>query len=588
MIPSLRWLGWSAAVIALTAAPLCASAPEPAPERPVFVEAPSSGDIAYVYVDGNEAGAGGGHTAIRAGESIFHYQRVPEGFFILDRMPWDGFLYSYSRLQNRNIYETPLNIKPVDQERLIYRLTELQIQHRWLLSRRAMLLDRLARLQALLESDRISVSYPVLGYFRPGRSKLWSQYRYLRFEPSEKAEESFIPGDEDDIEAHLESELQIFLKDGFDFHDDAFIVTDQPFTGVPSDALQTALVHSLQSAVHARYEFRPDRARTALEILVLMEALRRSQESGCWVLPQMAFLDESSTGQRSLLSADHPELQILASMFRSRLNLLAASLERREPSSRLVHLYNLTLQSASILDLARRKGASAVFSAGAVMWTPALSLVKERSYLDRDRVKRELALSQRQYADLESLMQDELSYSLLTKNCVTELLAELQMVTGLPSRNPVVTGIFIPFVSERYVAAALGRGEQIYYPSYRNELLRIEKNPLREMSTLSSAYYTWNDRDSWFIFFTEDRSFARPFFGIVNLLPGFLQTLIGIGSAPLDRGQRCSRGLRGMFFSMSEVAFVSVRKGTFRGGHPIFYALPSPVRVKLRSKTDDG
>ena len=585
MIPAFQRGYLCLAPVALTVlftGSLFGSIPERTVESRTFADAPVRSDISYIYVDGNEAGAGGGHTAIRAGDSVFHFQRVPEGFFIVERTPWDGFLFSYSRLQNRNIYETPLVLSEKDGQRLVLRLTDLQIRHRWMLQRRSSSVDRIERLRALLEYGKITVSYPVLGYYRSGRAKLWEIHRNLRFQASDSNSASEIPGDEGEIERRLEEALQTFLKDGFDFNDEAFIVTDIPLSGISLKPLENALGESLHAAVQSSSELRPDRARTALEVLVLMEALRRSQEQGVWVVPQMALMAEPGLEKRPILSMDNPEVQIFAAMFRRRHDSLIASVSSGKRASEILTTFNRMLQSASMLDLARRTGAAIVFSAGAVMTTPSLSLVEERSFDDRDRLLDELGRLEDQQAVLESKMRDELSYSLFTKNCVTELLAELKKVSGadLPVENPTMSGLFIPFISERYVADALGNGERFLYRSYRNDLLLVENDPVAETSTLSSRFYAWNERDSWFLFFAEDRPVARPLFGVVNLFFGGAQTVIGLSSSPFDRGQRLSRGIRGMAFSLSEVAFISVRKGTFRGGHPLFYSFPSPAVQK--------
>lgn len=572
------------ALIVLFSVPLFGSIPEQTVESRTFADAPVRNAVSYIYVDGNEAGAGGGHTAIRAGDSVFHFQRVPDGFFIVERTPWDGFLFSYSRLQNRNIYETPLRLDKKQGQRLVQRLTDLQVRHRWMLQRRSASVDRKKRLRALLEDGKITVSYPVLGYFHSGRSELWAIHRHLPFQASESNATSILPGDEGEIENRLEEALQAFLRDGFDFNDEAFIVTDIALTDISLEPLKNALADSLHNAVRSSSELKPDRARTALEVLVLMESLRRSQEHSVWVVPRMALTAQTATDDRPVLAMDNPEVQIFAAMFHSRHDSLITSIQAGGRPSRLLTVFNRMLQSASMLDLARRRGAAVVVSAGTVMTTPSLSLIEERSFHDRNLLLSELHRAESEYTVMEVEMRDELSYSLFTKNCVTELLAELKEVSGadLPVENPTISGLFIPFFSERYVADALGSGERIHYRSYRNELLLVERDPVTEMSTISSRYYVWNERDSWFLFFAENRPVARPLFGVVNLFFGGAQSLIGFGAVPFDRGQRLSRGIRGMAFSLSEVAFISVRKGTFRGGHPLFYSFPSPAAEKKK------
>jgi hypothetical protein len=49
----------------------------------------------------------------------------------------------------------------------------------------------------------------------------------------------------------------------------------------------------------------------------------------------------------------------------------------------------------------------------------------------------------------------------------------------------------------------------------------------------------------------------------VNLLFGLGYTTYGLAAAPFDRGQRVGAGLAGMMWSLPELAFVNVRKGSF-------------------------
>ena len=60
-----------------------------------------------------------------------------------------------------------------------------------------------------------------------------------------------------------------------------------------------------------------------------------------------------------------------------------------------------------------------------------------------------------------------------------------------------------------------------------------------------------------------DAVWSRPLLGTLNLGYGLLQTGLGILTAPFDRAERLRRGLRGSLYSLPELAFFNIRKGSF-------------------------
>jgi hypothetical protein len=52
---------------------------------------------------------------------------------------------------------------------------------------------------------------------------------------------------------------------------------------------------------------------------------------------------------------------------------------------------------------------------------------------------------------------------------------------------------------------------------------------------------------------------------VVNLGWGLGQGVAGLFTAPFDGGRRLQGGLHGALFSLPELVFVNVRKGTFAG-----------------------
>jgi hypothetical protein len=177
-------------------------------------------------------------------------------------------------------------------------------------------------------------------------------------------------------------------------------------------------------------------------------------------------------------------------------------------------------------------------------------------------------------------------YNLIARNCVSEIFAAI--AAGLPpggepgadaavaraSRERlggvVQTGgtlNFIPFVSAEAVDRNFTTVAHGTLASYRQRRLAAPdaqgwRARLRESNTLTSTVYRPTRRDSTFLFFTDDVVAARPLFGAANLLVGLGQSALGLTTWPLDTGQRLGAGLRGVLYSLPELLFVNIRKGT--------------------------
>ncbi|MDD2770047.1 MAG: hypothetical protein PHT19_15065 [Methylococcus sp.] len=170
------------------------------------------------------------------------------------------------------------------------------------------------------------------------------------------------------------------------------------------------------------------------------------------------------------------------------------------------------------------------------------------------------------------------SYHLVNRNCVTEIFRTLDEALGGHGNNPVQAAQTrlgghiepfpmnaIPFVSSRNVERQYRVVETFDIASRRSRYLdNLDTDArLAELSTLSSAIYQPNEEDSWFLFFTDAPALARPLFGAANLAAGGLEALAGVAVSPWDSGRTFYSGLRGLFISLPELAFVNIRKGTF-------------------------
>lgn len=166
-------------------------------------------------------------------------------------------------------------------------------------------------------------------------------------------------------------------------------------------------------------------------------------------------------------------------------------------------------------------------------------------------------------------------YDLIRRNCVTEIAKVMHEAIEKAPRPGVTRATagsldFVPFVS----AASLRRSGRVLsereLPSWRR--LQLEamhaREPalhvaLRETVVPAARSYNAHDDDPVFALFTDRAPALRPVFGAVNIATGFVNASVGTLSAPLDGGRRMRRGLSGVLFSLPELGFVSLRKGTY-------------------------
>ena len=129
---------------------------------------------------------------------------------------------------------------------------------------------------------------------------------------------------------------------------------------------------------------------------------------------------------------------------------------------------------------------------------------------------------------------------------------------------------FIPFVSAASVSQRYRVAEASTIPSLRQARLAAMREregalrvALREASPLTARSGGRGARDSFFLFFTDASVWPRPLFGALNLAAGAGETALGLVRAPFDHGRTLLRGLEGTLMSLPELAFVSLRKGSY-------------------------
>ena len=132
---------------------------------------------------------------------------------------------------------------------------------------------------------------------------------------------------------------------------------------------------------------------------------------------------------------------------------------------------------------------------------------------------------------------------------------------------------FWPWVAFETVLATYDVASVEEVPSYREARLArtYEAEPaplvyLREANTLTSTLYRRTGDDAPFLFFTDDVVAPRPLYAAANVAAGVGAIALGAARSPFDGGRSIVTGAKGVLFSLPELVFVNIRKGTMAYG----------------------
>lgn len=584
--------GWPAAALLLALALLWAP--------PCGAEAAPALD--FLYIDSAVDDAAGGHTAARLGETVFHYQYYSDGLFLLEMDTWEGFRYLYNDLQNRSVTLTrvPLSRESYDKIRSHF-FTRYVRQER-----RLELLDTLTGERELLQrlaAGEDALALEGLGFFSEAGANdphalalknivvarfgaAWLNDN-LRDAAVELEQVSFRDPAPAGWSVRLRELLALrealaLLGESRSLSVDALLTAagnGGPMTDQEKTAGKEFLGELADSVLALLASNRPDRGTALLLQMARYQALSRSLATG--VLSTLdPFPDQAervppaaagaqSVGDENRLLEARAELLAFREAFAVDTGLRSTAYSRIEAAQGRL----------SELERSRRPGTPARTGEGHLLprktrtvTTGLRGTIEEfsqaaraaASNLDRSRQGVEKAYR----------------YNLFTRNCVTEIVRDVnetfenredgqdQLGGAL---EPGAGFSFIPFRLTPVVQAAFPSAESEFLPSYRLRQLAplYEKHGplvwLRENNTLTSTLYTrsWAE-DSVFLFFTDDTVAARPLLGALNLLYATTHAAGGLLLAPFDRGKLLSQSLRGMLYSLPEIAFFNIRKGSFR------------------------
>jgi hypothetical protein len=343
--------------------------------------------------------------------------------------------------------------------------------------------------------------------------------------------------------------------------------------GVALDPADVGAVRGLADALEARLvalvaSSRPDWGPAALLGMARLVALRRTESTGTWTVLEMS----SNGAGRSRRPSGRPDVaeaelaRAGEAVEAARRRLFGALGSEQFPEAELAALERgvnrlVELRRAIALDRPAR-----VFR-GALPARPVRRpLLRE---ISRDALLRDVVLVKAREEAYARELGRLYAYKLTARNCATELIREMYAAARADGRAAPSLD-FIPAFSPSAVQAAFSVTDVSLIPSYRKRRLARMKEGgsaarvfVRESNTLTSTIYRRNPEDSPFLFFTDDTVAARPILGAANLLVGAGASVAGLAMLPADGGAAFLSGLRGVLWSLPELVFQNVRKGSF-------------------------
>ncbi len=537
MLPRL-WMILAAAVfLSLPAAAQTPDTPE------------SQSTYEFVYVDANIDASSGGHTALKFGETVYHYQMFEDGIFRLVRDEWGRFRRLYNDLENRSVHLARIAVTPEELRRI-----EDEFARRFVLqSRRLEIyadLRREERLFRALSGDSDdpdaddsdpgeALRLRGLGFFRRNSSANPHGLRLLAAvagTPETRAElDAELQSLDEQLRAavpmpatytpqpggpntyvrspqlvsrsyvnalHRREALQL-LRSAADPDEDAFF--DPANLPAPPDLTLTGHERKLLEGFArqlerdtARLLRRSRREDTAVPLLLTMaryHAVRRSLQRGRWIT-----LDPFPE-RRTIVPGEYVRRQALlmrqvvgrAQTIRSRARERAFGTKRKELTTKHYRLFEEHAGRAFELERGVQEGRTVRAAQGKLipMRAAAVRLSEFGNARTVERYRSAAALAKENADRYREHMRAIYDYHLIRKNCATELFRTLNAAAPDPAEAPAIVpgrGFqYIPFVSFDLVVERLDPVAVETLPSYRKRLLA--KSYARENGEADTAIY---------------------------------------------------------------------------------------------------
>ena len=567
--------------------------------------------VDFLYINANAGEAAGGHTAVRMGSSVFHYQFFPDDTFLLVREPWDSFRVLYSDLHNRSMAIATLALPSSELLKIRNHFVEsLAGQQQFFdeLSRARQSRKRLEDFQA----GKRKIQVNCFGFFDAtsgdgdalhlkaiiartlGDTFLINALK----EAQGAAQESLKQINEDesfDERQLLDSlALQAALSVLLDARGLApsGLIAAMPWENALNPEEQEQLLETatyLQQSILALLQSRrPDRGETLLLQTARYLALRKSLAES-----RLVTLDPFFEGIRTVeleeKDIDDRKLSLLLASLQGqavrRQSLFLKEKKHIEIASSL--LENSRARAWELFRVSKTQRLVRIL-VGTVLPSKPGVVPLAGVRLDKKILRSQIDQLEKKITLLENESREKYAYNLLSRNCATELIRTLnESFPNAAMAENTLGGYldpdggltFIPFLFYNQVTDVFPITEEHLLSARRlRDLKKLYQQEdmlqvwLRESNTLSSTLYEPRDKDTPFLFFTDDSLLLRPLLGVANIGYAALYGVAGLFLFPFDGMEPINQAGRGIFYSLPELLFGNIRKGSY----PLASAVVSP------------
>jgi len=565
------------------------------------VQQPGEVSIDFLYINANAGEAAGGHTALRLGDSVFHYQFFPDASFLLVREPWNSFRFLYNDLHNRSIAIASLPLDLSVAVKIRNHFTELLIAQQDFFDA-LNVLHQEEQVVAQVMDGRVEISVDCLGFFSiragpasktilPAKVLESDIVQNLSREAEEELQQAVLKLNDGDRTGQRFQEILAWrealrvLVDGRTLKSDALIPPmkeERILTVYEKEILEgfaDNLIHSIADLLRST---RPDKGQTLLLQIARYLAVQQSLEKGT-LLTLDPFFKEIRVIK---LTDEEREGEGVASL---RKDLVKQTTLRRDAFFRETqHLeiaYSLMETSrARAWEFARLSDAHSTVRVLRKVTLPSRPRVISFKFSAplKENLQEADARLQQELSALQSRREELYGYNLVWRNCATELIRSLNTAFQDPESGQKVMGgwlepdnglVFIPFLFyDQSLAAYSLQDEQFLQARRLRNLGRLYEQEndlwvwLRESNTLTSTIYESRSKDTPFLFFTDDSLLLRPVQGIFNVAYAALHGVAGVVNIPFDGGASLNQAMCGVFYSLPELAFGNIRKGSYSIG----------------------
>jgi hypothetical protein len=587
----------------------------------------------FIYVNANSGQSSGGHTAIKFGNWVYHFQYYPDKIFHIVREKWHDFRFAYNIHGNRSIWilkvhsgksartklESGFTRKLLIQEKYLSQIQDIQKEKTWV--------------RAKISNNWNHLGIDSFGYFHWEKNpepssdpagltseflNLGDSYQKLKtrireefgrtkvsreIQASKKSLRNLRPPKSFPITLPKEEGLEYPSEISLNIYEFRESIQNLGFWKAlemeanlrPGALIRTDLPLLDAEILHLR-EFRK-----FLEDQIIEEIGISSSISGQRLLHllgmylvisasldqnKLIVLDCFGTDYQAIDATGNKLFQEMESQVRSARNKEWKSWIQDKSGDPINYFIRVQDLANRYREIERARTEKRVIRNSPNLMLPTKTGNFPKTWISHSYDESALSENWQEYFDhlenwenrFQKKLQELYPYNLVLKNCTTEIFDSIdqidrwnqfQIQKDLGDRiSPRISLALIPAIAHSRVASHYKIKGETEIPGYRIYKWKKESpgsglDWLVANTTLGSKVYSKPPEDHNFIFFTDDTFALRPFFGLVNLGAGMTEMGIGIFTLPWDQGIKIQSGFESIFYSVPELIFFNIRKGSF-------------------------